>query len=341
MPPRSIPCGREAATSSRASGSVAARATGTRAPREEPRRDRLVILRIGRGEGRKAPLLVQVCALGQFQRQTFCSPASLDEFSQRRQRRGESRLAQLTLEPFGSLVENDPPAAFHRVAGEMQCVRKLDLQAALGRREAFDPLHRLRVEGRRIIHQPAVGERAETSVEVIEARIDETQRYDGPLERGFEQRRRLGARAPAVTAPDEAARRIRQSVARALEGNFLRPGRDGETLRSKKAWKKGSSGRRSSVMKRLSTTVRSNARPALAVNTMSGRRGCGGTKSSSACSARSAAQAFPFLTGAGEVGLPDLMLHPGIDDVVDAIMIGRAHDDALPLASPRYSAALA
>ena len=107
------------------------------------------------------------------------------------------------------------------VTGKIAGVHRVDDDAFVRGNPALDRDTRLVVKRGWVVHQETVGQRTETGVDVIKARIGQTDGHELCVEVVLDDRVRLDLRAKTEAGPQPRPAPVEQTVARALEADFL------------------------------------------------------------------------------------------------------------------------
>ena len=266
--------------------------------------------------------------LSQAQGQAFGAAARLHELAQGRFHRLESGVGH-ALPQFGAdLIDKNPAAKVDRVAGKTNGVGLADGEPFFSGNTLFDAAVGPGVKGLGIIKKGAVFQGTETGVKMIKSRVGQAQGNDFDVEPLRQLRMGGQLAAKAVSGPQTSARRVEQGVARAFERKVRRQFKNLEALflepffeyrffalafaRQKAAQDKLLPQHQTRVGGEHHVRQSGQRRDALHFRVFF----------------EQTAQRSP-LAGSGLAGgFVDVPLHPGIDDVIHFVVVGRAHQEA-------------
>ena len=115
-------------------------------------------------------------------------------------------------------MEDESVAGIDRVSSEMNGVSFVEDKALFFRHPAFDLGDGAAVESRRVIQKKASFEWAETSVEMVEAFVDESQADDFNAKQLGQERVSVELGAETVAHPENRLRAVEQRVACTFKG---------------------------------------------------------------------------------------------------------------------------
>lgn len=166
-------------------------------------------------------LLVDTGRLSNVEGKTFGRPSGLEELTQIYLVDLKSGEHETCLERVRGLVQEYLIIDVDGVAGEGSCVVSVYDDAFVRWHAALDGNARLVIESRRMIQQEAVGQRTEARVDVIEARVRQSDRHNLDIKEIPDFCVRLNLRAETVPGPQPGSTAIKQTVSSALESDLV------------------------------------------------------------------------------------------------------------------------
>src|SRR5438445_441360 len=236
-------------------------------------------------------------------------------------------------------VRDHRAAGHDRVARTVEGVGRVHLAALLGRHARGDAVERVAVEGVGVVEEAALGERAETGVEVVEALVDQAQRHDLDVHHLRQVAVRLERGTHAVAAPEERRSRLEERVALALERPPARELDDAAAAAAKPLDGVARLGRALGEAEACGHEGVVVHEPRVGGEGHVGEARRGLEQLQVGARGERRAECLPLPHRLLGVGAADVPLHPRVDDVLDAVEARRAEEEGVARRHPdHYSA---